>query len=90
MIVDCKRDFGIFLQNATVRPVIDDLFHALIVKMHKLGVGRRQKNQIRLSTSLQRIPQHIEVPPNIEVKQIVLYFLTVLSYSSDQLLLKDY
>jgi hypothetical protein len=28
----------------------------------------------------QSIPQYIEVPPNIEVKPIVSYFSTVLSY----------
>jgi len=28
----------------------------------------------------QSIPQYIEVPPNIEVKQIVFHFPTVLSY----------
>jgi hypothetical protein len=33
-----------------------------------------------LSGSPQNIPQYIELPPNIEVKQIVLYFSTVLSY----------
>ncbi len=42
-----------------------------------------------LSTSLQSIPQYIEVPPNIEVKQIVSYFSTVLFYQSNPLLLKD-
>jgi len=37
------------------------------------------KNQIRLSTSPQRIPQHVEVPPNIEAKRIVSRFSAVLS-----------
>jgi hypothetical protein len=37
----------------------------------------------------QNIPQYIEVPPNIEVKQIPSYFYTVLSSQSNHLLLKD-
>ena len=35
---------------------------------------------VKLPGSLQHIPQYIEVPPNIEAKQIVSYFSTVLSY----------
>jgi hypothetical protein len=35
---------------------------------------------VKLSGSPQHIPQYIEVPPNIEAKQIVSYFSTVLSY----------
>ena len=30
--------------------------------------------------SLQRIPQYVEVPPNIEAKRIISYFSNVLSY----------
>ena len=45
--------------------------------------------QIRLSILPQRFPQYIEVPPNIESKQIVSYFSPVLSYSYNPLLLKD-
>jgi len=37
--------------------------------------------------SPQSIPQHIEVPPNTEAKQIVLYFSDVFSCSSNPLLL---
>ena len=41
--------------------------------MHKPSgkSGRRPRSQIKLSRSPQNIPQYIEVPPNIEVKQIV-------------------
>jgi len=35
---------------------------------------------VKLPGSPQHIPQYIEVPPNIEAKQIVSYFSTVLSY----------
>ena len=45
--------------------------------------------QLRLYTSFQSIPQYIEVPPNIEAKQIVSYFSTVLFYQSKPALLKD-
>jgi hypothetical protein len=31
-------------------------------------------------TSLQSIPQYVEVPPNIEAKRIISYFYAVLSY----------
>ena len=41
------------------------------------------------TTSLQRFPPYIEVPPHIEAKQMDPYFPTVLSYSSNPLLLKD-
>ncbi len=52
----------------------------LRARMHKLGiVGRRPRSQIKLAGSPQRIPQYIEVPPNIEAKQIVSFFSTVLS-----------
>ena len=37
----------------------------------------------------QSIPQYIEVPPNIEVKQIVSYFSAIPSYQSNPPLLKD-
>jgi hypothetical protein len=33
----------------------------------------------KLSGSPQRIPQYIEVPPNIEAKRIISYFSAVLS-----------
>ena len=51
--------------------------------------GRRQKDQIRLSTSLQSLSQYIEVSPNIEVKPIVPGSFPLLSYSSNPLLSKD-
>jgi hypothetical protein len=35
---------------------------------------------VKLPGSPQRFPQYIEVPPNIEAKQIVSYFSTVPSY----------
>jgi hypothetical protein len=35
----------------------------------------------------QRLPQSIEVPPNVEAKQIVSPFSTLLSYSSNHALL---
>ncbi|HEX7534492.1 MAG TPA: hypothetical protein VF343_04475, partial [Syntrophales bacterium] len=35
------------------------------------------------------IPQHIEVPPDIEAKRIISYFSAVLFYQSNPLLLKD-
>jgi hypothetical protein len=41
------------------------------------------------STSLQSIPQYVEVPPNIEANQIVSYFSAILFYQSKPLLLKD-
>jgi len=41
--------------------------------------GRRPRSQIKLSGSPQRIPQYIEVPPNIEAKQVVLCLSTDLS-----------
>ena len=50
-------------------------------------VVRSQVN--KLSDSPQRIPQYIEVPPNIEGKQIASCFSTVLFYQSNPLLLKD-
>jgi len=34
----CYRDFSFTLFHATVQPVIDDLFHVLIARMHKLGI----------------------------------------------------
>jgi hypothetical protein len=46
-------------------------------------------SQIKLSASSQTIPQYIEVPPNIEVKQIVSTFSTVLFWQSNPSLLKD-
>jgi hypothetical protein len=33
-----------------------------------------------LSTSLQRIPQYIEVPQNVEAKLIISYFFAIFSY----------
>ena len=51
--------------------------------------GRGHKNQIRLSTSLQRFPQYVEAPPNIEAKRIISYVSAVLSYSSNSQILKD-
>ena len=42
-----------------------------------------------ISASLQRIPQYVEVLPNIEANQIISYFSAVLSYQSNSLLLKD-
>lgn len=42
------------------------------------------------SNSLQGIPQHVEVPPNIEVKRIIYCFSAVLSCQYNPLLLKDY
>ena len=44
---------------------------------------------LKLYGSLQSIPQYVEVPPNIEVKQMVSYFSTVLFYQSNPVLLKD-
>jgi len=62
----------------------------LRTRMHKLGMVRPEtKNQIRLSTSFQSIPQYVEVPLNIEAKRIISYFSAVLSYRSNLLLLKD-
>ena len=52
----------------------------------QIGI-RSQVN--KLSDSPQRIPQYIEVPPNIEAKRTISYFSAVLSYSSNPLLLKD-
>ena len=46
-------------------------------------------NNHALFPSPQRIPQYIEGPPNIEAKQIVLYFSDVFSCSSNPLLLED-
>jgi hypothetical protein len=37
-VTSCYRDFSFALFHATVRPVIDDLFHVLIARMHKLGI----------------------------------------------------
>ena len=36
-----------------------------------------------------RIPQYVEVPPNIEAKRLGSYFSAVLSYLSNPLLLKN-
>jgi hypothetical protein len=47
------------------------------------------ENNHPLLPSPQRIPQYVEVPPNIEVKPIVSYFSTIPSCSSNPLLLKD-
>jgi len=57
------------------------------------GVGvtrtaKRTQDQIRLPTSLQSLPQFIEVPPNIEIKPIVPGSFPLLSYSSNPLLSK--
>jgi hypothetical protein len=35
---------------------------------------------VRQLASLLSIPQHVEVPPNIEAKRIISYFSAVLSY----------
>jgi len=42
--------------------------------------GWRQKNQTRLSATLQRIPPYAEVPPYSEAKRIISCFSAVLSY----------
>ena len=54
---------------------------------HKMGYKTSPESPIReydlvfrLSTSLQSIPQYVEVPPNSEAKQIVPHFSAVLSY----------
>ena len=43
-----------------------------LTKVYNKKTGR---NQIRLSTSLQSIPQYVEVPPNIEAKESFHTFL---------------
>jgi hypothetical protein len=47
-------------------------------------VDRRQSSQVnqvnKMSDSPQRIPQYIEVPPNVEAKRIIPYFSAVLFY----------
>ena len=58
------------------------------------GVGvtrtaKRTQDQIRLPTSLQSLPQFIEVPPNIEIKPIAPGSFPLLYYSSNPLLSKD-
>ena len=50
--------------------------------------ARRGKNKIRLSTSLQNVPQYIEAPPNTEGNRIISYFSDDPFCSSNQLLLK--
>jgi len=59
--------------------------------MHKLGIVRPEiKVSVnKLPDSPQRIPQYIEVPPNIEARRSFSYFSAVLSYWSNPLLLKD-
>ena len=53
----------------------------LRARMHRLGIVRPETGgQIKLPGFPQSIPQYIEVPPNIEVKQIVSCFPAVLSY----------
>jgi hypothetical protein len=51
--------------------------------------GEDNENNHPLLPSPQRIPQYVEVPPNIEARRIILYFSDVLSYSSNPALLKD-
>ena len=45
------------------------------------------KNRIRRSAFLQRIPQHVEVPPNLEAKRIIPCFSAGLFCLSNTLLL---
>jgi len=44
----------------------------------------------KLSDSLQRTPQHIEAPPNIEGNRIVSYFCAVPFYQSNHLLIQHF
>jgi hypothetical protein len=48
-----------------------------------------RKQRVRLGCPARRIPQYIEVPPNIEVKQIIITFHTVLPYQSNPSFLQD-
>jgi hypothetical protein len=47
-----------------------------------------ENNTIRLSTSIQNIPQYIEGPPNAEGNRIISYFSVGVVHSSNPLLLK--
>ena len=40
LLSSCYRDLSFTLFHATVRPVIDDLFHVLIARVHKPGILR--------------------------------------------------
>jgi len=46
------------------------------------------KNHLKLFTSPQRLPQYVEVPPNIEARGIISYLFDVLSFWSNPLLFK--
>ena len=67
-----------------------DIFGPTLILLDRKGFDLQSLVVIiLLSGSPQRIPQYIEVPPNIEANQIVSYFSTVLFYQSNPLLLKD-
>ena len=52
------------------------------------AAGSGKNNTIRLSISIQNIPQYIEGPPNAEGNRIISYFSVRPFYSSNPLLLK--
>jgi hypothetical protein len=47
---------------------------------YNINYSATRRQVARLSTILQIIPHHVEVPPNIEVKRNILYFSVVLSF----------
>jgi hypothetical protein len=63
---------------------------SLGARIHKLGILRPEtKGSDKAVLLPSTIPQLVEVPPNIEAKRIISYFIAVRSYSSNPSLLKD-
>jgi hypothetical protein len=64
---------------------VTDRFHVrpLLPLLMSPGESGIEKNQIRLSASLQSTPQYIEVPPNTEAKRIISRFSAILSCQSN-------
>jgi predicted transcriptional regulator of viral defense system len=60
--------------------------HGMTEQLPRTAFGRRPKSRIRISASLQGIPQYVEVPPYLEAEQIILHFSAVLSYGQSPLL----
>jgi hypothetical protein len=58
-----------------------DIFGPTLILLDRKGFGLQSLVDFALLSGIsQNIPQYIEVPPNIEAKQIGLNFPTVLSY----------
>ena len=71
------RDFSFTIFHAIVRPVIDDLFHVLIARMHKLGVLQPETNEpdqaVQLKVSLSMLRFHQILRPNESFHGSVLF-----------------